>query len=229
MAALPGSAPLSASRAGSNPLAGYVRGYAWLRPDRRTFFESLAPWCGASCANWPCLYLEPTARQSLNLWGSRGSNSPQADYEPAAFTRLLDPRPVAATILEARRPPWSAPKHADHSRAGPKNAAGRRVHILRVFQGCHAAGQSAGPQAHVPLHRCKAAPASQVIPPPDTPSCWPTGRRRCGGKCECQTPDRPPGHICEWPTNPRIEALFPLGPSAGSVAYRTTINGSGWA
>ena len=146
MAALPGSAPLSASRAGSNPLAGYVRGYAWLRPDRRTFFESLAQWCGASCANWPCLYLEPTARQSLNLWGSRGSNSPQADYEPAAFTRLLDPRPVAATILEARRPPWSAPKHADHSRPGPKKR--------------HAAGQSAGPQMHGPLHRCKAAPAS---------------------------------------------------------------------
>jgi len=90
---------------------------------------------------------------------------------------LLDPRPMAATILEARRPPWSAPKHADHSSPGPKNMAGRRNPILRVFQRCHAAGQSVDPQMHGPLHRCKAAPASpgHQNPPGSPPAGQPAG------------------------------------------------------
>jgi len=71
---------------------------------------------------------------------------------------LLDPRPMAASNLRARRPPWSAPKHADQN---PKNEAGRHIRTVRVFQRCHAAGLSVDPQVHGPLHRCKAAPASQ--------------------------------------------------------------------
>jgi hypothetical protein len=85
---------------------------------------------------------------------------------------------MAATILRARRPPWSAPKHADHSRAGPKDAAGRRVHILRVFQGCHAAGQSAGPQVHGHCTGARLLQPPQAKNPASTPSCWPTDWRR---------------------------------------------------
>ena len=171
MAVPPGSAALSASRVGPNPLAGYVRGYAWLRPGRRTFLGSLAQWRGTSCKNWPCLYHEPTAGQSLPLWGSRGSNSPQADYEPAAFTRLLDPRPVAASNLKARRPPWSAPKHADHSRPGLKNAASRRMRILRVSSAATQLTRAPVPRCvyrctTAPLHHCRAAPASPGHHPP---------------------------------------------------------------
>ena len=194
MAVPPGSAALSASRVGPNPLAGYVRGYAWLRPGRRTFLGSLAQWRGTSCKNWPCLYHEPTAGQSLPLWGSRGSNSPQADYEPAAFTRLLDPRPVAASNLKARRPPWSAPKHADHSRPGLKNAASRRMRILRVSSAATQLTRAPVPRCvyrctTAPLHHCTTAPLHhctiagllqppQAITPPSTPPCWPTGWRR---------------------------------------------------
>ena len=178
MAVPPGSAALSASRVGPNPLAGYVRGYAWLRPGRRTFLGSLAQWRGTSCKNWPCLYHEPTAGQSLPLWGSRGSNSPQADYEPAAFTRLLDPRPVAASNLKARRPPWSAPKHADHSRAGLKNAASRRMRILRVSSAATQLTRAPVPRCVyrctiAPLHHCTTAgllqPPQAITPPPAHP------------------------------------------------------------
>jgi len=77
---------------------------------------------------------------------------------------LLDPRPMAATILEARRPPWSAPKHADHSSPGPKNMAGRRNPILRVFQRCHAAGQSV---ARASIPRCMdPCTAARLLQPP---------------------------------------------------------------
>ena len=104
-------------------------------------------------------------------WGSRGSNSPQADYEPAAFTRLLDPRPVAATILRARRPPWSAPKHADHSRPGLKNAASRRMRILRVSSAATQLTRAPVPRCvyrctTAPLHHCRAAQASPGHHPP---------------------------------------------------------------
>ena len=164
MAVPPGSAALSASRVGPNPLAGYVRGYAWLRPGRRTLFGSLAQWRGTSCKNWPCLYHEPTAGQSLPLWGSRGSNSPQADYEPAAFTRLLDPRPMASTILRARRPPWFVPIHADNSRPGLKNAASRRMRILRV-------SSAATQLTRAPVPRCvyRCTTAGLLQPPQATP------------------------------------------------------------
>ena len=123
-------------------------------------------WRGTICKNWPCLDHEPTAGQSLPLWGSRGSNSPQADYEPAAFTRLLDPRPVAATILKARRPPWSSPKHADHSRAGLKNAASRRMRILRVSSAATQLTRAPVPRC---VYRCKAAPLQDRKAAPASP------------------------------------------------------------
>ena len=48
------------------------------------------------------------------------------------------------------------------------------MRILRVFQGCHAAGLSGGPQVHGPLHRCKAArlQGCSSLPRPSSPLPW---------------------------------------------------------
>jgi hypothetical protein len=87
---------------------------------------------------------------------------------------------MAATILRARRPPWSAPKHADHSRAGPKNATGRYFMGLPGLPRSWTERRSPGAWTAAPLHRCKAAPASpgHQAPSPGSPSCRPTGWRR---------------------------------------------------
>jgi hypothetical protein len=74
---------------------------------------------------------------------------------------------VAASNLKARRPPWSAPNHADNSRPGLKNAASRRIRLVRVFKRCHAAGLSSDPRAH---GHCTAArllqPPQAITTPP---------------------------------------------------------------
>jgi hypothetical protein len=73
---------------------------------------------------------------------------------------------MAATILRARRPPWSAPKHADHSRAGPQKRG--RIGAC-AFYGSPALPRS-WPERRSPgawtaalLHRCSAA---RLLQPP---------------------------------------------------------------
>jgi hypothetical protein len=85
---------------------------------------------------------------------------------------------VAATILRARRPPWSAPKHADHSRPGLKNAASRRMRILRVSSAATQLTRAPVPRCvyrctTALLHHCTTAgllqPPQAFTPPQHTP------------------------------------------------------------